>query len=112
MRNSLNYAKRYLGRRRITVIISGENTTDAAGLANGVRYARRGVLFAMRSRDNTAENQFSNSVMHVNARLFVHELGHQMNMRHGAADYKNPDKFQRSRRGLDIGVEFIEDLMD
>lgn len=72
---------RYLRKnKQITAVISGPNTTDAAGITY-LGYSKS-PYFAMRSRYNSSKNWYSSKAYNNTALIFLHELAHNMNLNH------------------------------
>ena len=61
----------------ITAIVSQPHTTDSAGTAIGIKYNYE-PIFVIRSRLNDGSAQDS----YIAAAVFLHELGHNMGMKH------------------------------
>ena len=78
---TLKLACRYAASKTISVGISGEKTTPSVGLA--FQAYRRKPCFALRSRYNNAGNEYNDKAYQRTAYDFLHELGHNFNLKHG-----------------------------
>ena len=98
----------------ITAVISSEVRVDTGGTANGVK-RKMDPYFVFRTRiENSSPNPShvnyvnGKSMIAADARLFAHELGHQMDLAH--TDAINPDNYATNGRGKHIYVKYFKDL--
>ncbi len=88
---------------KITAVVSNPNTNDAAGKAFNLRYTFE-PIFALRSRDKNGTPQD----IHNTAKIFLHELGHNMGMEH---DYGGPVNMDnRYVHNPEIYVDYVNRL--
>jgi len=92
----------------ITVVITNEKTTSSAGLSwVQLRY---NPAFAMRSR-NYGADQYSQNVMKLDAAIFLHEMGHNMDLSHnGAGRVVHTDNYTKVDAGVVYGRNYYQKL--
>ncbi|NQZ02727.1 MAG: hypothetical protein HRT45_18850 [Bdellovibrionales bacterium] len=85
-----NTLKAFRSKRRsshITNVITGPITNDAAGMAYLVKDSA--PYFVMRSRYNSPNNQFQPHAILNTSRIWLHELAHNLKLRHFSAGQRS-----------------------